>query len=143
MDPILFVATKAFIVFGGKVLILRESNKYDDGTNASKYDVVGGRLKPGQRFDESLVREIMEETGLTVKIGRPFHVGEWRPVVKGVQWQVVGTFFECFAETDVVKLSVDHDDYRWIDPSDFSKYPMIENLKSAFENYNKLTILSK
>lgn len=136
MDPILFVATKEFIVHRGKVLILRESNKYEDGSNSSKYDVVGGRIKPGQRFDESLVREISEETGLTTKIGSPFCVGEWRPIVKDIQWQVVGTFFECFSDTDVVKLSEDHDDYQWINPLEYSNYPLIENLKPAFENYN-------
>jgi len=135
-EPILFVATKAFIVNNGKVLILRESSKYEDGSNAAKYDVVGGRLKPGQRFDDSLMREIMEETCMTVKIGRPFHVGEWRPVVKGAQWQIVGTFFECFADSDIVKLSEDHDDFQWIDPLEYENYPMIENLKEAFEKYN-------
>ena len=72
MEPKLFVATKAFIVYNNKVLILRESIKYQEGTNHGKYDVVGGRVKPGQRFDESLLREIKEETGLAVKISQPF-----------------------------------------------------------------------
>src|SRR5258708_5664220 len=72
MDIKLFVATKAFIVYNGKVLILQESNKYTDGSNEGKFDVVGGRIVPGERFDESLLREIEEETGLEVKIGKPF-----------------------------------------------------------------------
>lgn len=135
MEPILFVATKAFIVYQGKVLILRESSKYQDGSNASKYDVVGGRIKPGQNFLESLLREIEEETSLKVKVGNPFYVGEWRPVVKGEQWQVVGTFFECIAESDNVQLSEDHDDFKWINPNQFQDYLLIENLKPAFEKY--------
>jgi 8-oxo-dGTP diphosphatase len=138
MKPRMFVATKAFILFQGKVLILRESTKYTDGTNASKYDVVGGRVEPGERFDSSLLREIKEETGLEVKVGRPFFVNEWRPVVKGEQWQVVGTFFECNALSDEVVLSEDHDGYEWINPKDFKKYNLIENLISAFESYNEL-----
>lgn len=68
----IFVATKAFVLYEGKVLILRESGKYVDGTNVGRYDVVGGRVEPGQRFAESLRREITEETGLEVQIGRPF-----------------------------------------------------------------------
>jgi len=135
MEPKLFVATKAFIVFEGKVLILRESSKYEDGANTGRYDVVGGRMEPGQRFDESLLREIKEETGLNVKIGRPFFVNEWRPVVKNEQWQIVGTFFECIADTDKVVLSVDHDDYKWIDPIEFKNYKLIDNLIPAFESY--------
>jgi len=135
MEPKIFTATKAFIVYNGKVLILEESSKYKDGANAGKYDVVGGRVKPGQRFDESLLREIKEETGLEVKIGRPFFVNEWRPVVRGEQWQIVGTFFECFAFSDQVSLSKDHEDFQWIDPKDHKEYNLIENLAPVFESY--------
>jgi len=131
----LFAATKAFIVYQGKVLLVRESSQYTDGSNAGSYDVVGGRVTPGERFDESLLREIREETGLSVRIGRSFFVNEWRPVVRGEQWQVIGTFFECFAESDVVVLSGDHSEYIWIDPADFSSYPIIPNLVPAFESY--------
>lgn len=135
METKLFVATKAFIIHDNKVLILRESKKYEDGTKAGKFDVVGGRLKPGEHFAESLIREIKEETGLDVEIGKPFFVNEWRPVVKGEQWQIVGTFFECSTKSNHVNLSKDHDKFLWIDPKEYSNYPLIENLKPAFEAY--------
>lgn len=139
MDCKIFAATKAFIVHEGKVLLLRESGKYADGTNVGRYDVVGGRVEPGQRFDESLLREIKEEVGLIdVKMGRPFFVNEWRPVVRGEQWQIIGTFFECFADSDQVILSEDHDEYVWIDPQDFKNFNLIENLIPAFESYLEL-----
>ena len=131
----LFVATKAFITYNGMVLLLKESVKYNDGTNAGRYDVVGGRIEPGQRFDESLLREIKEETGLDVKIGRPFFVNEWRPKVRGEEWQIVGTFFECNAENDKVQLSEDHSEFKWIDPNDYKDYNLIENLVPAFESF--------
>ena len=136
MDIKLFVATKAFINYKGKILILRESSKYEDGSNAAKFDVVGGRMQPGQRFDESLLREIKEETGLAVKIGKPFFVNEWRPVVHGEQWQIVGIFFECTAKSDKVILSKDHDVFEWIDPKTYKNYALIENLLPAFKTYN-------
>lgn len=135
MDIKLWVATKAFVVFKKKVLILREAGGYKDGANIGRYDIAGGRITPGQRFDESLLREIKEETGLVVKIGRPFYVGEWRPIVRNEQWQIVGTFFECYAKTDKVRLSKDHDSYEWIIPKDFRKYQLIDNLNPAFEAY--------
>ncbi|EKE06515.1 MAG: NUDIX hydrolase [uncultured bacterium] len=131
----IFVATKAFIVHEGKILIIKESSKYKDGANVGKFDIVGGRVEPGQRFDESLIREIKEETGLDVKIGRPFYVGEWRPEVRGEKWQIVATFFECFAENNEVCLSEDHEEYLWIDPKEYKNYNLIENLQSAFESY--------
>ncbi|MDP2750081.1 MAG: NUDIX domain-containing protein [Nanoarchaeota archaeon] len=131
----LFAATKAFIVHNGKILVVRESSKYKDGTNAGRFDIVGGRVEPGQRFDESLLREIEEETSLKVKVGKPFHADEWRPCVKGEKWQVIATFFECFAETDKVKLSEDHDEFKWIKPEEYKEHNLIPNLNSAFESY--------
>lgn len=138
MDIKMFVATKAFIEYDGKILLVRESDKYADGANVAKYDVVGGRVEPGQRFDESLLREVKEETGLDIKIGQPFFVNEWRPVVRGEQWQIVGIFFRCQASSDQVILSGDHDAYHWIDSKDFNSLPIIPNLVPAFEAYNKL-----
>jgi len=137
-EPKLFVALKAFIIHQGKVLLLRESSKYDDGSNPNKYDVVGGRIKPGQHFKESLLREIEEETGLKIEIGKPFFVNEWRPTVKGEPWHIVGTFFECPAENDKVQLSNDHDHYMWIDPKEYKNHPLIDNLIPAFEEYLKM-----
>ncbi len=64
MQPKLFIATKAFILYDGKVLILCESGSYIDGSNQGRYDLPGGRLVPGERFDNALKREILEETGL-------------------------------------------------------------------------------
>ena len=131
----LFVATKAFIVHDGKVLILRESSDYKDGANAGQYDVVGGRVEPGQRFDESLRREILEETGLEVNIGGPIHVDEWRPEVRDEKWQIVGIYFVCEADSDEVQLSEDHEAYEWIDPKDYENYNLIDNVKNAFKAY--------
>ena len=130
-----FIATKAMIIFDHKVLILRESSKYDDGTNVGTYDLPGGRLSPGEHFEEALKREIEEETGLQIKVGKPIFVSEWRPSVRGEKWQVVGIFFECEAETSQVNLSRDHDDYQWIKPDQFENYEIIENLKPVFEKY--------
>ncbi len=135
MPPKLFVATKAFINKDGKILVVRESNKYTDGSNAGSYDIVGGRLEPGQHFRDSLLREIEEETGLKVKVGKPFFVNEWRPTVRNEPWHIVGVFFECLAESDQVILSADHDHYKWVDPIQYKESGLIENLHPAFEAY--------
>lgn len=135
MEPKLFLAMKAFVVHNGKVLIVRESSNNPVGTNPNKYDVIGGRLEPGERFDECLEREIKEEIGLSATIKRPFVVNEWRPVVHGEPLQIVGVFFECSAKTDVVTLSADHDDFKWIDPKEYEKYPLIENLRPVFKTF--------
>ena len=62
-------------------------------------------------------------------------MNEWRPVVKGEEWQIVGIFFKCTAATDQVTLSIDHDTYKWIDPKNYANEGLIENLYPAFEAY--------
>lgn len=128
-------ALKAFIKHNGKILILRESKDYSDGTNVGRYDVPGGRVKFGEGWKDGLLREIKEETGLVVRIGRPFDVAEWRPVKNGVERHVVATFFECFSDSDSVNLSKDHDGREWIYPRDFRNYNIIPNLIPMFESY--------
>lgn len=134
MDVKLFVATKAFIERDGKILILREAGKYQDGTNIGSYDVPGGRLTPGENWRDSLAREVKEETGLDVTIGAPFFVGEWRPTPRGEEWQVVGIFFRCQATGEVI-LSQDHDNFEWIDPANYAQYTIIPNLALVFDAY--------
>jgi len=133
----LFAATKAFIIYKNQVLILQESNQYKEGTNKGRFDVPGGRVVPGERFDDGLIREVKEETGLKIKIDKPFFVNEWRPEIKGEKWQIVASFFECKSTSDKVKLSKDHSDFKWIKPKDYKKYNLIPNLSIAFEAYLK------
>lgn len=127
MEPKLFVAAKALIVKDGKVLLVRESSKYEEGTNIAKYGVPGGRLKPGEKIEESLAREVKEETGLDISIGDPLVVDEWRPTVRDEPWQIIGIFFKCQALTEEVVLGDDHDHFVWIDPKDEDQYQIIEN----------------
>lgn len=131
----LFAATKALVLNNGKVLLLKESVNYKDGTQAGKFDVVGGRIAPGEKFDDSLRREVLEETGLNVEIGKPFFVNESRPKVRGENWQVIRIFFEAFSESSEVALSEDHDEYIWINPEEYKDYRIIDNLVPVFEAY--------
>jgi len=128
------LAMKAFVVYNDRVLILRESSDYES-PNKGKYDVPGGRINLGERFDEGLIREIKEETGLTAKLGKPFSVKEWRPIIKKVEHQIVGTFNECFADSDKVILSKDHDRYEWIRPEDYENYDLVGVLPQVFGEY--------
>lgn len=133
-----FISTKAFIFHQNKVLILREADAYEDGYNAGTYEIPGGRIEPGEPFDAGLLREIKEEAGLTsITVGKPFFVGEYRPVVRGEQWQVVAIYFECSTATDKVTLSKDHDSYEWIDPKNYEDYPLKPSSKKAFVEFLK------
>jgi 8-oxo-dGTP diphosphatase len=135
-EPVqLRVACKALIARDGKVLVLRESGKYEEGTNVGKYDMPGGRITPGEPLVEALQREALEESGLTVTVGKPIHVAEWRPIVKGVQLHIVGIYFICEASGEV-KLSQDHDDFKWIDPAEAAGYPLMYSVLDAVNKWS-------
>ena len=116
----LFVAVKAFIVREGKLLLLRESSRYEDGTNVAKYDLPGGRIEPGEALDAALAREVQEETGCRVASAQAFSAGEWWPQKNGAQgvqqWHIVGVYFAVKLVDDTqITLSRDHDDFIWAD----------------------------
>jgi len=110
------IAFKAVIVNQqNQVLVLREATTYDEGTNTGKYHFPGGRLEPGENWQDGLRREVLEETGFNnITIGKPLFVGEWRPVIKGVQNQIIALFVICTAPNEVVKLSEEHDAFKWL-----------------------------
>jgi 8-oxo-dGTP diphosphatase len=132
------IATKALIVNDkGQILILREASTYEEGTNVGRYHLPGGRLNLGEAFQDGLKREVDEESGLQIEIGKPIYVGEWRPVIKGVQNQIVAIFFICKPLTNKVRLSEEHDDYKWVPPDEIKKYDVMSPEDKVFEEYNK------
>lgn len=134
-----FVATKAFIRLNGKVLVIRESQSHPTNTQIGKFDVIGGRLEPGENIFDGLRREVKEECNLQVTIGKPFFVNESRNEWQGQHWQIIRIFYDCTTENQEITLNEEHDQYKWIDPHDYKKENVIENLYPAFETYNKIT----
>jgi 8-oxo-dGTP pyrophosphatase MutT (NUDIX family) len=130
------IATKALIVNDkGQILILREASTYEEGTNVGKYHLPGGRLNPGEAFLDGLKREVDEESGLQIEIGKPIYVGEWRPVIKGVQNQIVAIFFICKPLSSKVRLSEEHDDYKWVLPNEIKTYDVMSPEDKVIETY--------
>lgn len=129
------IATKALIVKDGKILILREAATYGDGTQRGRYHLPGGRVEMGEYFEDALKREVMEETGLTVEIGQPFFVGEWRPEIKGETHQIIGIFFVCTPASDTVTLSSEHDQFEWIEPTSWRNYDVMDPEDQVIERY--------
>ena len=129
------LAAKAFIVHDGKVLILREAPGYRGGTNIGKYDFPGGKINPGEHYEDGLKREVREESGLSIDIGRPFFTAEWRPKLPGEELQIIGIFFECSTDAEEVVLEPSYDDFQWIDPGQHRQFDLITVNHEVFEAY--------
>lgn len=135
----LFVGAKGLIVRpDGKVLIVRESGAYEEGTEVGNWDVVGGRINVGEPLLDGLKREVTEEAGLSVTVGGLLSVTENFPQIKEEPCHIIRVYYHCTTDHTEVTLSTDHDQYEWIDPREHATYGLMEDLHDIFERYLKL-----
>ena len=102
------VTQKALMVSGGKILILKRA--LNEKSFPGLWDLPGGRLEHGESLEESLMREVKEETNLSVKILNL--VSAFSTEVK----DGFGVFliYRCKKNSDVIKIcEEDHSEYKW------------------------------
>lgn len=73
------LAVRALIVQDDKLLIV---NAYPEG-QSDLWCAPGGGVEPGQSLPDNLIREIHEETGLTIAVGAPALVNEFHDPQRG------------------------------------------------------------
>lgn len=99
--------------FGVKALILRDNKflvMHNNGVKADLWELPGGRMEFGETAEETLKREIMEETGLIVN---PIKLLDTWNLIK-VNHQITGIIYLCSIEEGELTLSDEHDAYKWI-----------------------------
>lgn len=115
-DALFYVGQKAFIEKDGEILVL--------GDPTEGLDYPGGKIQEGETdLSESLKREVREETGLEITVGQPFitwtntfHAGHR---FAGKKVYLVG--YKCTYKSGEVKLSNEHDTYRWVNKDNFTE----------------------
>ena len=133
------VSMKAVIVNDGKVLLLRKALYEGNGGKEGKWNMPGGRVEPGEQWQDALRREILEETGITeLAIKDPIYIGEWTPVISGIPTQIICTFLVCQTTQIVVKLNEEHNKYEWIDSNDREKYEILTPESDVIGRYAEL-----
>lgn len=89
-------------------------------TNPFKWDLPGGDVDWGEDPQQSMLREIKEETGLEVSDLTLLDVTA-RVTEDGYHWFTI--CYTAHAKSDYVKISWEHDEYKWVDKNEFSKLP--------------------
>lgn len=133
----LFVAAKALVEHNGKVLLVRESTEYVEGSAAGKWDVVGGRIEPDEEVRVGLLREVKEECGLSVEPGVLLGVFDGFHTMRGETCHIVRIYFHCKAVHDEVTLSDDHDAYAWIDPRAVGDREFVGDIAEVLQVFNE------
>jgi 8-oxo-dGTP diphosphatase len=124
----------------GRLLLIKRGHE----PGAGLWSVPGGRVEPGETDSEALVREMREETGLTVQAGpllgrvrRPVQDG---PAAAGGQ---VGTVLDIrdYAATVTGGTLCPGDDAaeaRWVAVSELPSLPITEGLVEALTSWGVL-----
>ena len=73
-----YIAQKAAVIKNGSLLLIHYSEaKYVSEKVAGKWGFPGGKIEPGEEPDESMIREVKDETGVKIKCGSPFYIWSW------------------------------------------------------------------
>lgn len=98
-----------------------------DKSRANKWDLPGGNLNFGQETDPGLRREIREETGLEVTEIKPTKV--WSRYFGDTKVYHLFIAYTCVADTDNVRLSHEHTEYKWMTKEEFMRFESADFLK--------------
>lgn len=117
-----FVAGKGFIVKDHKLLLLKKTSQQPF------WDLPGGRLERGEDFSLGLKRELGEELpGLEIKqIGKL--LGTSKHFINQGQDELLLLYFLVKADfSQGIKLSQEHNDFRWVSLQDLEKLKLPVN----------------
>jgi 8-oxo-dGTP diphosphatase len=107
----------------GKFLVLLRGSTAP--SNPLKWDLPGGDVDFGEDPQESILREIEEEAGLKVNdleiLDVEAHINS-----RGEHWFTVA--YRAVAVNDDVKISWEHNEYRWVDSREFAELSSIPKI---------------
>ena len=98
------------------------------------WDLPGGDLDFGEQAFDGIIREIKEETGLSVENLKPFDV-ESHVNKEGDFWTTI--CYTADSVSDKVVLSFEHDGFKWVTEQEFLKLESSPNLKRFVINLRK------
>ncbi|WP_066497098.1 NUDIX hydrolase [Abyssisolibacter fermentans] len=120
-------SVKAIIIDKDKFLIMHKKRVKEE-----LWDLPGGRMEFSETAQDTLLREVQEETGLRVK---PFRLLDtWNVVYENRQ--ITGIIYLCKLEKGEIRLSDEHDKYKWVDASIESIDCLYESFKERMKNWN-------
>ena len=126
-----YVGVGAVIVQDGKVLIVKR--KYDP--LAGQWSLPGGGVELGETLEDSIVREMREETGLDIEVGPVIEVFDriTRDSSGKVTYHFVLVDYLCWPVGGELRAGSDVADARFVDPADLPQYNLTLKANQVIE----------
>lgn len=109
----------------GKILILKKSPK--DYNYPNRWSFCSGYVKEFESAEDTVLREIKEETGLNAKIKKEGRLLEVHDKNNDKNWIIM--LFLCEAKSGNVRLDHENVEFKWIAPKDIKKYRTVPGLE--------------
>jgi len=124
------------IVLGGviikknKILILQRNK--DEDVYPGMWELPSGKREPLEPSNESLIREVKEETGLLVKPVMPVSVFDYRiEKPDEIRDSTQINFLVEIIGDETIKISSEHQNFAWVDEKSISKYDLSASTKKV------------
>jgi 8-oxo-dGTP diphosphatase len=135
--PRVVIVNRAFIIENKKILIVKRSK--NDVHKALQWEAPGGKLDEGQDISDALEREVLEETNL---VGMPINKLAYyetgiTPAGKYKGLTFVRFFGILRKVGGAVKLSHEHDNFKWVSLKQAEKYDLTEETRRALLHMEK------
>jgi 8-oxo-dGTP diphosphatase len=101
--------------------------------NTGKWEFPGGKTESGETFTEALLREVKEETGLTISLERVAGAAESELPTRKVAYLIM----EGRWVSGEVHLSNEHDAFAWVSPEDVLKMEFSDQFQEFIQRYFK------
>ena len=130
------VGVGAIVIHDGRVLLVRRGIEPSLGLWA----VPGGKLKLGESLRECAAREILEETGVTIKVGKCIYVFDYleQDDKGGIKFHYVVIDFAGEYISGEPKGADDAAEARWLTPEDVLSLPVANNTLAALKTIGYL-----
>jgi 8-oxo-dGTP diphosphatase len=125
------VGVGAITIHEGRILLVKRGVEPSRGLWA----IPGGTLNLGETLQECAAREILEETGITIKIGKCIYVFDFfeRDDSGKIKFHFVVVDFAGQYLSGEPKGADDAEEARWLKPDELSKLPVAKNTIAALK----------
>ncbi|MBN1865962.1 NUDIX domain-containing protein [Candidatus Sumerlaeota bacterium] len=130
------LSAKVVILDGhGRCLLLRRSPSSKG--NPGMWDLPGGKVGDGEKFDQALLREVGEETGLDISLEHVVGASEYELAARKVAYIVLEATLR--GNNQTVRLNPEHDDYAWVKCSEMCSMNLCRQYRSIALRYRSVS----